>query len=156
MTNRKIEVGDVAPDFTLRDQNAKDVALSDFKGKKKVVLSFHPQAWTSVCRAQMQDLEKHRQDFDRLDAVALGLSVDSVPCKTAWAEDIGVKETSLLADFWPHGGVAQAYGIFREKHGSSKRAVLIVNREGKIQFKKIYPIKEVPDIGEILKALEDL
>ncbi len=88
--------------------------------------------------------------------MALGLSVDSVPCKKAWAEDIGVKETSLLADFWPHGGVAQAYGIFREKHGSSKRAVLIVNREGKIQFKKIYPIKEVPDIGEILKALQDL
>jgi len=156
MTDRKIEMGDVAPDFTLKDQNEGDVTLSDFKGKKKVVLSFHPLAWTSVCRAQMQDLEKHKEDFDRLDAVALGLSVDSVPCKKAWAEDIGVKETSLLADFWPHGGVAQAYGIFREKHGSSKRAVLIVNREGKIQFKKIYPIKEVPDIEEILKALEDL
>lgn len=156
MTDKKIEVGDVASDFTLKDQNEGDVTLSDFKGKKKVVLSFHPLAWTSVCRDQMQDLEKHKEDFDRLDAVALGLSVDSVPCKKAWAEDIGVKETSLLADFWPHGGVAQAYGIFREKHGSSKRAVLIVNREGKIQFKKIYPIKEVPDIEEILKALEDL
>jgi len=156
VTDKKIEVGDVASDFTLKDQNEGDVTLSDFKGKKKVVLSFHPLAWTSVCRDQMQDLEKHKEDFDRLDAVALGLSVDSVPCKKAWAEDIGVKETSLLADFWPHGGVAQAYGIFREKHGSSKRAVLIVNREGKIQFKKIYPIKEVPDIEEILKALEDL
>lgn len=155
MTDKKIEVGDVAPDFTLKDQNEKDITLSSFRGKK-VVLSFHPLAWTSVCRDQMQDLEKHKEDFDRLDAVALGLSVDSVPCKKAWAEDIGVKETSLLADFWPHGGVAQAYGIFREKHGSSKRAVLIVNREGKIQFKKIYPIKEVPDIEEILKALEDL
>jgi len=156
VTDKKMEVGDVATDFTLKDQNEGDVTLSDFKGKKKVVLSFHPLAWTSVCRDQMQDLEKHKEDFDRLDAVALGLSVDSVPCKKAWAEDIGVKETSLLADFWPHGGVAQAYGIFREKHGSSKRAVLIVNREGKIQFKKIYPIKEVPDIEEILKALEEL
>ena len=155
MSDKKIEVGDAAPDFTLKDQNEKDITLSSFRGKK-VVLSFHPLAWTSVCRDQMQDLEKHKEDFDRLDAVALGLSVDSVPCKKAWAEDIGVKETSLLADFWPHGGVAQAYGIFREKHGSSKRAVLIVNREGKIQFKKIYPIKEVPDIEEILKALEDL
>ena len=155
MSDKKIEVGDAAPDFTLKDQNEKDITLSSFRGKK-VVLSFHPLAWTSVCRDQMQDLEKHKEDFDRLDAVALGLSVDSVPCKKAWAEDIGVKGTSLLADFWPHGGVAQAYGIFREKHGSSKRAVLIVNREGKIQFKKIYPIKEVPDIEEILKALEDL
>jgi peroxiredoxin len=156
MTDRKIEVGDVAPDFTLKDQNEKDVALSGFKGKKKVVLSFHPLAWTSVCRDQMQDLEKHREDFDRLDAVALGLSVDSVPCKKAWAEAIGVKDTSLLADFWPHGGVAQAYGIFREKNGFSERAVFTVDREGAIRFKKIYPIREVPDIEEILKALEDL
>ena len=156
MSDRRIEVGDVAPDFTLKDQNGKDVALSDFKGKKKVVLSFHPQAWTSVCRAQMQDLEKYKGDSDRLDAVALGLSVDSVPCKAAWAEAIGIKETPLLADFWPHGGVAQAYGIFREKNGFSERTVFIVDKEGVVRFKKIYPIKEVPDIEEILKALEDL
>ena len=154
MPDKTIE--DAAPDFTLKDQNEKAVSLNDFKGKKKVVLSFHPLAWTSVCRDQMQDLEKHRQDFDRLDTVALGLSVDSVPCKKAWAKDIGVKKTSLLADFWPHGGVAQAYGIFREKNGFSERAVFIVGREGVIRFKKIYPIKEVPDIEEILKALEDL
>jgi peroxiredoxin len=156
MTDRKIEVGDVAPDFTLKDQNEKDVALSGFKGKKKVVLSFHPLAWTSVCTEQMRDLEKHKEDFDRLGAVALGLSVDSVPCKKAWAEAIGVKDTPLLADFWPHGGVVQAYGIFREKNGFSERAVFIVDREGVVRFKKIYPISEVPDIEEILKALEDL
>ena len=156
MTDGKIEVGDVAPDFTLKDQNEKGVTLSDFRGKKTVVLSFHPLAWTSVCKIQMQDLEKHKKDFERLDAVALGLSVDSVPCKKAWAEDLGVKETSLLADFWPHGGVAQAFGIFREKNGFSERAVFIVDREGLVRFKKIYPMREVPDIGEILKALEDL
>ena len=156
MTDGKIEVGDVAPDFTLKDQNEKGVTLSDFRGKKTVVLSFHPLAWTSVCKIQMQDLEKHKKDFDRLDAVALGLSVDSVPCKKAWAEDIGVKETSLLADFWPHGGVAQAFGIFREKNGFSQRAVFVVDRQGVVRFKKIYPMREVPDIGEILKALENL
>ena len=156
MTDKKIEVGEEAPNFTLKDQSERDITLSDFRGQKKVVLSFHPLAWTSVCKIQMQDLEKHKADFDRLGAVALGLSVDSVPCKRAWAEAIGVKGTSLLADFWPHGGVAQAYGIFREQHGSSKRAVLIVDREGTIQFKKIYPTKEVPDIEEIFKALEEL
>jgi len=146
---------DAAPDFTLKDQNEKALSLSDFRGKKRVVLSFHPLAWTSVCKTQMQDLEKRKEDFDRLDAVALGLSVDSVPCKQAWAEAIGVKDTPLLADFWPHGGVAQAYGIFREKNGFSERAVFIVDREGVIRFKKIYPIKEVPDIEAILKALAD-
>ena len=147
---------DAAPDFTLKDQNEKALSLSDFRGKKRVVLSFHPLAWTSVCKTQMQDLEKRKEDFDRLDAVALGLSVDSVPCKQAWAEAIGVKDTPLLADFWPHGGVAQAYGVFRAKNGFSERVVFIVDREGVIRFKKIYPIEEVPDIEEILKALVDL
>jgi len=152
---KSIEVGDVAPDFTLKDQTEKEITLSSLRGKK-VVLSFHPLAWTSVCKLQMQDLEKHKADFDRLGAVALGLSVDSVPCKRAWAEAIGVQQTSLLADFWPHGGVAQAYGIFREKHGSSERAVLVLDREGVVRFKKIYPIREVPDIAEIIKAVGEI
>jgi peroxiredoxin len=152
---KSIEVGDVAPDFTLKDQTEKEITLSSLHGKK-VVLSFHPLAWTSVCKLQMQDLEKHKADFDRLGAVALGLSVDSVPCKRAWAEAIGVQQTSLLADFWPHGGVAQAYGIFREKPGSSERAVLVLDREGVGRFKKIYPIKEVPDIAEIIKAVGEI
>ena len=152
---KSIEVGDVAPDFTLKDQTDREITLSSLRGKK-VVLSFHPLAWTSVCKLQMQDLEKHKADFDRLGAVALGLSVDSVPCKRAWAEAIGVQETALLADFWPHGGVAQTYGIFREKHGSSERAVLVLDREGVVRFKKIYPIKEVPDIAEIIQAVGEI
>lgn len=154
MAEIAVQVGQPAPDFTLKDQNDREVGLSSLRGRQ-VVLSFHPLAWTSVCTIQMQDLEKHRLDLDRLGAVALGLSIDSQPCKKAWAEAIGVKETALLADFWPHGGVAQAYGIFREKNGFSERAVLIVDREGIIRFKKIYPIKQVPDIEEILKALEE-
>jgi len=152
---KSIEVGDVAPEFTLKDQTEKEITLSSLRGQK-VILSFHPLAWTSVCKLQMQDLEKHKADFARLGAVALGLSVDSVPCKRAWAEAIGVQETALLADFWPHGGVAQAYGIFREKPGSSERAVLVLDREGVVRFKKIYPIKEVPDIAEIIKAVGEV
>jgi len=150
-----LEVGDPAPDFTLKDQNDQEVTLSALRGKK-VVLSFHPLAWTRVCAIQMQDLEKHREDMERLGAVALGLSVDSVPCKKAWAESLGIQETRLLADFWPHGGVARAYGIFREKNGFSERAVFIVDAEGVIRFKKIYPMREVPDIGEILVALAEV
>jgi peroxiredoxin len=120
------------------------------------VLSFHPLAWTNVCKLQMQDLEKNKAQFDRLGAVALGISVDSVPSKKAWAADIGVEQTSLLADFWPHGGVASAYGIFREAGGTSERAAVIVDKDGVIRFKKVYPSSEVPDIAEILKALQDL
>lgn len=150
-----VEVGDIAPDFTLKDQNDQEVTLSALRGRK-VVLSFHPLAWTRVCAIQMQDLEKHREEMERLGAVALGLSVDAVPTKKAWAESLGIRETRLLADFWPHGGVAQAYGIFREKNGFSERAVFIVDAEGVVRFKKIYPIREVPDIGEILQALEEI
>ncbi len=149
-----LEVGDLAPDFTLKDQNDQEVNLSALRGRK-VILSFHPLAWTRVCQIQMQDLEKHQEEIERLGAVALGLSVDSVPCKKAWAEAIGVQHTRLLADFWPHGGVARAYGIFREKNGFSERAVFIVDAEGVIRFKKIYPMREVPDIGEILAALAE-
>ncbi len=155
MADKTAEAGSVAPDFTLKDQNQKAVTLSELKGEK-VVLSFHPLAWTSICKLQMQDLEKNREQFDRLDAVAVGLSVDSVPCKKAWAADIGIEQTSLLADFWPHGGVATAYGIFRETDGFSERAVFILDKDGLIRFKKIYSISEVPDIAEILKVVEDL
>jgi peroxiredoxin len=154
MADKTIAVGDVAPDFTLKNQHDADVTLSSLRGKK-VVLSFHPLAWTRVCTIQMQDLEKHKADFDRLGAVALGFSVDSAPCKKAWAEAIGVQQTSLLADFWPHGGIAQAYGIFREKNGFSERAAFIVDQAGVVRFKKIYPIREVPDIAEILAALNE-
>lgn len=155
MAGKTLNVGDVAPDFTLKDQNGKEVTLSDLRGKK-VVLSFHPMAWTSVCKVQMQDLEKQKGDFDRLGVVALGLSVHSVSTKQAWAEAIGVQETSLLADFRPQGDVAQAYGVFREKDDFSERAVFIVDEEGVVRFKKVYPMKEVPDIEEILAALEKL
>jgi peroxiredoxin len=125
--SKALAVGEIAPDFTLKDQNENEITLSDLKGKN-VALSFHPLAWTSVCAMQMQDLEKHKADFDRLGTVALGLSVDSAPCKKAWAENIGVAETQLLADFWPHGGVADTYGIFRKMLGFSERAVFIVDR----------------------------
>lgn len=153
MVEKAVSIGDMAPGFTLKDHSGNDVSLNSLQGKK-VVLSWHPLAWTSVCKLQMQDLEKHRADLDGLNAVALGLSVDSVPCKKAWAEVIGVQGTPLLADFWPHAGVAQAYGIFREQNGYSERAVFILDEEGIVRFKKVYPIKEVPDMAEILAALE--
>ncbi len=149
------EIGSAAPSFTLKDQKEGEITLSTLKGKK-VVLSFHPLAWTEFCKLQMQDLEKHKAEFDRMNAVALGFSVDSMPSKKAWAEAIGVKETSIVADFWPHGGVAQAYGLFRDQNGFSERAVVLVDDQGTVRWKKVYPIKSVPDITEILSEVEKL
>ncbi|MGQ9682019.1 MAG: redoxin domain-containing protein [Anaerolineae bacterium] len=146
-----LAIGQLAPDFTLKDQRGNDVTLSDLRGQK-VVLSFHPLAWTSVCTLQMQDLEARRNEWQRLGAVALGLSVDSQPCKKAWAEAIGVVHTPLLADFWPHGAVAQACDVFRPRHGTSERAVLILDAEGVVRWTKLYPVAERPDIDEVVAA----
>jgi peroxiredoxin len=150
-----IKVGASAPDFSLKDQHDREVRLSELRGKK-VVIGFHPLAWTKVCAEQMLDLEQHKAEFDRLGAVALGISVDSVPSKRAWAEALGIEETPLLADFWPHGEVARQFKIFREKDGFSERAVFILDEQGIVRFAKVYPIRELPPIKEVLAALEEL
>jgi peroxiredoxin len=154
LPNTFIEVGDPAPDFVLKDQYDHEVHLSDFRGKQ-VVLGFHPNAWTGVCTLQMQDLEAKRVQMDGMGAIAFGISVDSVPCKRAWAQAIKVEGTSLLADFWPHGGVADSFGVFVDKFGISERAVFIIDELGVVTWKKVYPNKQRPDIMEILENLEE-
>lgn len=148
-----IKPGANTPDFRLKDQNEKEVELSALAGKN-ILLSFHPLAWTSICADQMLSLEKHNETFNNLNTVPLGISVDSVPCKSAWARELGIKYTRLLCDFWPHGEVAIAFGIFREKNGFSERANIIIDENSKIVFVKIYPIRELPDIAEILAVLQ--
>lgn len=145
--------GKKIPDFTLRDQHNKEVRLSDLKGRK-VLLSFHPLAWTSVCAQQMQSLEANVKRFEELNTIALGVSVDTIPSKHAWAKQLNITKTSLLSDFWPHGAVAQKLGLFREHEGFSERANIIVDEEQKIVFTKIYEIPELPDIEEIVHILK--
>jgi peroxiredoxin len=147
-----IKKGDRAKEFTLKDQNDKDVQMSDFQ-EKKVLLSFHPLAWTSVCAEQMKALEAHKKEFDALNAVALGISIDTVPSKNAWAKELGIKNTVLLSDFWPHGKIAKGYGIFRETNGFSERANIVLDENHRVIFVKVYPLKELPDIEEILQVL---
>ncbi len=148
-----IEIGTKAPDFAHKDQNGTTIKLSDFTGKR-VLLSFHPLAWTPVCRDQMRLLEANHHSFDELNTVALGISVDSVPSKKAWAEAIGITKTMLLSDFWPHGETAKSYGIFRDKDGFSERANIIIDEEQKVVFAKTYPVSQLPDFEEIVKFLE--
>ena len=110
-----IKTGDKAPDFILYDQNQKEFKLSSLKGKR-ILLSFHPLAWTSVCALQMKSLEDNLKSFKELNTVAVGVSIDSAPSKKAWAESLDIKKTRFLADFWPHGKVAGLFGIFRENY----------------------------------------
>jgi len=148
-------VGDKAKGFSLLDQNSKEFKLSKFRGKR-VLLSFHPSAWTSVCAEQMKSLEKNKKAFDSLNTIAVGVNTDTVPSKKAWAENLGIKNTRLLSDFWPHGKVVRAYGLFRKDDGISERANVIIDEKGTVAFIKIYPISKLPDIDEILDVLRKM
>ncbi len=148
-----VKIGDKIKDFELPDQDGNVVKLSDFSGKK-VLLSFHPLAWTPVCKNQMQELEKYYDKLEELGVVALGISVDSIYCKRAWADSMGLKKTKLLSDFWPHGEVAKMLGIFNDEKGFSERANIIVDEEGKVIFAKHYDIPQLPDFSEIIEFLE--
>lgn len=151
MTN----VEEKAPGFVLTDQRGEEVDLEGLRGKR-VILSFHPLAFTPVCTKQMLALEENRVEFERLNAVALGVSVDPVPAKRAWAKNLRIKNTRLLSDFWPHGAVAESYGLFRAEDGYSERAVIILDEDGIVRWSKVYPIGDIPDIDEILETLRQM
>jgi peroxiredoxin len=150
-----LKVGDPAPDFTLPDQNGSKVTLSSFRGKKNVVLVFHPLAFTSVCTVQMPGYSKERQSFEGLDAQVLGLSVDSAPAHKAWAEHLGGIEYPLLADFWPHGEVAKKYGILRDE-GYSERATFVIDKNGILRHIEVHEIGKVPDRAKLIEILKTL
>lgn len=150
-----IKVGDAAPDFSLKDNLDNDVKLSSFRGKK-VLLSWHPLAWTSICMDQMRSIERNSKAFKKLNTVTLGLSVDSQPCKRIWAEVLRLEELKILADFWPHGKTSKDYGLFLEDDGISKRANVIVDEEGIVRWVKVYHLAQLPDIEEVLKVLSEL
>jgi len=152
---RCIQAGDAAADFVLKDHTNKAFTLSAHTGKR-VLLSFHPLAWTSVCAQQMQSLEKNYEIFTQLNTVAVGISVDSVPSKNSWAKSLQIKNTPLLSDFWPHGKVAESFGVFRNNEGISERAHVIVNEEGVIEYVQIYELSELPDIAEIIAVLKTM
>jgi len=150
-----IEIGSKAPDFSVKDQKGKKVKLSDFSGKR-VLLSFRPLAWTAVCHDQMMLLEENHLRFDELNTVALGIGVDSVPSNKAWAEEMDITNTRLLSDFWPHGEVARAYGVFREADGFSERATIIIDKDRMVVFARVYPTSQLPDFDEIMEFLEGM
>lgn len=156
MKNTALTVGAAAPDFTLPNLRNQDVTLSSFfEIGKTVLLSFHPLAWTPVCEIQMRSLEIKKPLFDRYDAVALGMSADASPAKKAWAEFMKMTETDMLADFWPHGEVARKYGIFDEEKGISGRANFLISKAGKVEFAKVYEMREIPNIEEVLRFLDE-
>jgi len=147
-----IATGQAAPDFVLKDQNQKEVKLSDYKGKKNVVLVFYPMDWSPVCTNEHACFVSDMKKFEQLDAQVLGVSVDSVWSHKAFAEKTGITYP-LLADFHPRGAMADKYGVYLADKGITGRAIAIVNQAGNVAWFKQYDIPQVPDLAEVAQAL---
>src|SRR5262245_1642951 len=152
------EVGDKAPDFELKShlETDKKVKLSDFRGRTNVVIAFYPLASTPDGTGQMPAYEADLERFAGYDAQVLGISVDSVPCNTAWAKSLGGLSYDLLSDFHPKGEVAKAYGAYRQNDGITERALFIVDKEGKLAYKDIHNISDQPDNEDLFEVLRKL
>ena len=148
-------IGHAAPDFTLKDQNQKEVKLSAFAGKKRVVLVFYPLDWSPTCTNEHACFVNDMKNFETLDAEVLGVSVDSVWSHKAYAEKMGIKY-SLLADFQPRGAMSEKYGVYLPEKGITGRSIFIVDKHGKIAWIKNYDIPVVPDIKEVANALANV
>ena len=149
----EIKVGAAAPDFTLKNQDGNEVTLSSFKGQKNVVLAFYPLDWSPVCTNENKCLTDDFPSFSDANAELLGISTDSFFSHKAWADSLDLKHT-LLADM--HREVCKAYGLYFPDLNCSKRATVIVDKEGKAAYVKVQEIKTARDDKEILDALKAL
>lgn len=151
----KVAVGDRAPDFTLSTVEGGTVTLSQFQGKKNVVLSFVPAAWTPVCSDQWPGYNIAKPLFEQHDAVLLGITVDNVPTLYAWTRQMGDLWFPVLSDFWPHGAVASTYGVLRSD-GVSERAIFVIDKKGIIRYIDVHDINLRPKLEHLIKELEKL
>ena len=150
-----ISVGQAGPDFSLKDQRQKDVKLSDFAGKKNVVLMFYPLDWSPTCTDEHVCFVNEMKSFATLDAEVLGVSVDSVWSHKAYAEKMGI-HYSLLADFQPRGAVGEKYGVYLADKGITGRSIFIIDKQGKVAWVKNYDLPVVPDLKEVSTALQQV
>lgn len=150
-----IEVGAEAPDFVLKDQNNQEIRLSSYRGQRIVLLVFYPLAFTGTCQGELRSVRDHLDDFVNDTVQVLTVSVDSSPTHKVWADQQGY-EFPLLADFWPHGGVAQAYGVFNDHRGFANRGTFIIDQRGIVAFAEMTGPGQPRDQDGWRKALASL
>jgi peroxiredoxin len=148
-------IGDHAPDFELTNQFGESVKLSDFRGKKPVVLVFYPLSFSGICTGELCEIRDNFAKFDKENVELLAISVDSKFVQKQFAEHEGYK-FSVLADFWPHGAVAQAYGVFLEEAGISNRATFVINTDGELVAKFVTAPGQARSLDEYDRALASL
>jgi len=151
----KVKVGDPAPNFTLLSISGEKISLDQFRGKKNVVLSFVPAAWTPVCSDQWPGYNIAKVIFEQHDAILLGITVDNIPSLFAWTNQMGQLWFSVLSDFWPHGAVAKKYGVLRSD-GVSERALFVIDKKGIIRYIDVHDINKRPPLENLMSALESL
>ncbi len=150
-----VHVGDEAPDFELPDQDRAPVRLSSFRGRKNVVVVFYPMSFTPTCQGELCAIRDAIVDFSGDDVQTLAISCDSTAVHRRWADEQGYA-FPLLADFWPHGEVARAYGVFDEQHGLALRGTFIVDRSGKVVYKVVNGLPDARDLSEYKAVLAGL
>jgi peroxiredoxin len=150
-----IEVGTKAPEFELKDNHGRTVRLSDFRGEKNVVLLFFPFAFTGVCTGELCALRDELPTFENDDTQLLAVSNDSLHSLRVFAEQEGL-EYPLLSDFWPHGEVSRAYGVFAEDKGCAVRGTFIIDKEGVVRWTVVNDLPDARDLGEYVRALDTL
>jgi peroxiredoxin len=138
------EVGSVAPDFTLSDQRGEQVVLSDFRGKQSVLLVFYPFAFSRTCTRELCSVRDDLESFQNASVQVLAISVDHRHTLRAYAAAEGY-EFPLLSDFWPHGAVAQQYGVFNESAGFAQRGTFLIDPDGVVRFAEVNDISEGRD-----------
>ena len=150
-----VKVGDAAPDFTLPSVGGGEITLSQYRGKKHVVISFVPAAWTPVCSDQWPGYNIVKEMFDENDAVLIGITVDNIPTLYAWTKQMGKLWFPVLSDFWPHGQVAQKYGVLRSS-GVTERALFFIDKQGIIRDIQVSDINIRPDLAYCATTLEKM
>lgn len=150
-----LDVGTEAPDFTLRDQNQQPVTLRDYRGDKNVLLVFFPLAFTGICQGELDHLRDRLPSFVNDDSAALAISVGPPPTHKIWATESGFL-FPVLSDFWPHGAVSEAYGVFNDDTGFANRGTFVVDRSGIIRFAEMKQPGEARDQQQWVDALAAL
>ena len=149
------DVGQLAPDFTLRDQQGKKVSLSDYKGVKNVVIVFYPFAFSGICTGELCEIRDNLGDFESDDVQVLAVSCDHMFTQRAWS-DVEGYFFPMLSDYWPHGGTAQAYGVFEESGGFSIRGTFLIDRQGVVRWTLVNGTSQKRDFAGYRAALKEL